>query len=244
MTNQPEDRVSLGEAAYRRLRDDIVTCRLAPGQRLTERQLSADTGFGISPLREALTRLDHDGLVRTLPRKGYQVTPMTPKSIDDLFVMWEIVGPELVRLGVRNASAEQIERAVEVFGRLDELRASNGPDAALAQVELSHEAFAVLAAATGNSQMINLFDRIASELSRVWVLVLESDADAAALDDAGDWAHRLLPERDADRAAETARRYIRAVHERVLRAITRWPSIMQSEVVPLHRPAPPGHLGD
>ena len=96
VTDAPAPRVSLNETAYRRLREDIIACRLAPGQRLTEKQLAADLGFSIAPLRDALTRLDHEGLIRTVPRKGYQVTPLTPKSIDDLFTLWQIVGPELI----------------------------------------------------------------------------------------------------------------------------------------------------
>ena len=51
MTDLSEPRVSLGEAAYRRLRGDIIACRLAPGQRITEKQLAADTGFAV-PLGE------------------------------------------------------------------------------------------------------------------------------------------------------------------------------------------------
>ena len=64
VTDLSEPRISLGEAAYRRLRGDIIACRLAPGQRLTEKQLAADTGFSLAPLRDALTRLDPEGLVR------------------------------------------------------------------------------------------------------------------------------------------------------------------------------------
>ncbi len=126
MTDPSEPRVSLGEAAYRRVRGDIISCRLAPGQRLTEKQLATDIGLGISPVRDALTRLSHEGLVLTLPRKGYQVAPLTPKSIDDLFVVWEIVGPELVRLGIRQATEEQIAAAKAGFKGLDRLAGEGG----------------------------------------------------------------------------------------------------------------------
>ncbi|HEY1454899.1 MAG TPA: GntR family transcriptional regulator, partial [Candidatus Dormibacteraeota bacterium] len=90
--------------AYRRLRADIASCRLAPGQRLTERGLAARTGLGVASIRDALTRLDHDGLVRTLPRKGYQVKPLTIKAVDDLFHFWAVIGPELVRRGIMGAA--------------------------------------------------------------------------------------------------------------------------------------------
>lgn len=63
------------------------------GTALHRARLALTTGLGVSSIREALTRLDHDGLVRTLPRKGYQVTPLTVKSVDDLFVLWGIIVP-------------------------------------------------------------------------------------------------------------------------------------------------------
>lgn len=72
VTDPAGPRVSLGEAAYRRIQGDIISCRLAPGQRVTEKQLAADLGLGISQVRDALTRLSHEGLVRTLSRKGFR----------------------------------------------------------------------------------------------------------------------------------------------------------------------------
>lgn len=136
--------VSLGEAAYRRVREEIITCRLAPGSRLTERRLASDTGFGVSPIRAALTRLTQEGLIRTLPRKGYQVAPLTPKSIDDLFVVWEMVGPELIRLGLRQIGREQLEAAKAAF---DELDGSNlgRAETAMRDIDVVNAAFEILA---------------------------------------------------------------------------------------------------
>src|SRR3954447_13325219 len=146
VTDVSEPRISLGEAAYRRLRGDIIACRLAPGQRLTEKQLAADTGFGLAPLRDALTRLDHEGLVRTLPHKGYQVTPLTPKSIDDLFVVWEINGPELIRLAIGRATDEQLASARAAFDELDRLASQDGDDeTALRDIEVVNATFGILA---------------------------------------------------------------------------------------------------
>ena len=49
------------------------------------------------------------------------------------------------------------------------------------------------------------------------------------------WVRTILTERDADKAATHARRYIKDVHQRVLQAVVRWPSVMTSEVSPLPR---------
>lgn len=230
MTEPSEPRISLGEAAYRRLRGDIIACRLAPGQRLTEKQLAADTGFGLAPLRDALTRLDHEGLVRTLPHKGYQVAPLTLKSIDDLFVVWEINGPELIRLAIQRATDEQLAGAQAAFDELDGLTPS-GAETAMRDIEVVNATFGILADATGNEYLITLFQRLSGEMGRIRALLLTSDPTARLAEPAEHWVRPLLAERDADKAAASARRHIEEIHRRVLDAVLRWPSVMTSEVV-------------
>lgn len=225
-----EPHVSLNEAAYRRLRDDIIACRLVPGQRLTEKRLAADLGFSVAPLRDALVRLDHEGLIRTIPRKGYQVTPLTPKSIDDLFVVWQIVGPEIIRLGISQASQEQIDAAHAAFDELDRLAQEEGAPSPMRDIEVVNGTFAILAEATGNTYLINLFQRLMGDMGRIRALLLTSNRTAAPSDPEEHWVRHILAERDPDEAAAHARRYIEDVHQRVLQAVVRWPSVMTSEV--------------
>lgn len=226
------ERIPLGESAYRQLRADIVSCRLAPGQRLTERGLAASTGFGMTPIREALTRLDHDGLVRTLPRKGYQVTPLTLKSVDDLFTLWRIVGPEIARLGVRDANVGQRDRAAAVVAETMNLRADgqgDGRDGTLRLVELAGELFEILAEATGNDYLVGIYRRIRNDMTRVWAIVI--DADAAMPDLAADRAWlELLERHDGNTAAADAEATIGAAHTRILQILSRWPSVAASEI--------------
>ena len=95
MTSDDSQTPSRADEAYVALRERIVDCLLAPGLRITERQLAADLGIGLTPVRQALTRLDSENLVRTLPRRGYQVTPLTLGSVNELFQVWRILGPAI-----------------------------------------------------------------------------------------------------------------------------------------------------
>ena len=226
----------LGEVAHRRIRTDILACRLAPGQRLTERGLAAELGMGISPIRDALTRLDHEGLVRTMPRKGYQVKPLTIMSVDKLFEFWTILGPELARRGVSAASAAQLEQAVACADELSQLREDEGDirEVALRGEELSSRLFHMLADFTGNEYLINAYNQTTSELSRVWTLVIDSQLLEAGrpLGPFDEWRDAAI-RRDAEAIAELTRRHIDQGHTRVLRTLARWPSVINSEVVPL-----------
>lgn len=231
MTDVDKPRTSLGEAAYHRLRTDIVSCRLAPGQRLSERQLAAATGFGISPLRAALTRLDQEGLVKTLPRSGYQVTPLTPKSIDNLLDVWGVVGPELIRRGLGGGTPQQLRRVAGAFGEIDRIRReAAAPAMAVRLVGLLDEAFAALAEATGNDYFTGLVRRLSGDLARTWVIVLTVDPSAVLIGDSGPWAE-LVPPEDLDAVAERARRDIAQFRERVHGLVSRWPSVLHSEIV-------------
>lgn len=234
MSQLRADPLPLAEAAYQRLRDDIIACRLKPGQRITERGQGKQTGFGVSPIRDALTRLDHEGLVRTIPRKGYQVTPLTLKSVDDLFTFWQIIGPEVVKRGVINASDEQLEQILQDFSQIESnLPAGQGAPELLEVVELGNELFTTLAEASENSYLAATYGRLSGELFRVWTLIADSElVTVGELIDVTDWPE-LIRRRDADRLAQCASEYIQACTDHVGRTLVRWPSVRTSEVVPL-----------
>ena len=132
------------------------------------------------------------------------MTPLTPKSIDDLFVVWQIVGPELIRLGVRQASDEQIAAARAAFDELDGLAPGHGPHSAVHDIDVVNGAFGILAEATGNTHLIGIYERLMGDMSRIRALRLTSTETAP--EPTGHWVRQILAERDPDRAADDARR--------------------------------------
>jgi DNA-binding GntR family transcriptional regulator len=234
VSEKTDDSLPLAELAYWRLRGDIISCRLQPGQHITERGLAKQTGLGVSPVRDALTRLDHDGLVRTIPRKGYQVAPLTLKIVDDLFTFWQIIGPEVVRQGVIAASDEQLEKIVR---RLNEMEIMDSPrinsHQLLRFVELGNDSFTTLAEASGNSYLASAYVRLSGELFRVWTLISDSDSiTSAQLMNVTDWSD-VIHRRDSESLAKGASEFIQACSDHVAKTLFRWPSVMMSEVVPL-----------
>ncbi|MGY4711518.1 GntR family transcriptional regulator [Mycolicibacterium sp. CBM1] len=228
--------LSLGEAAHQRIRADIVSCRLPPGQRLTERGLAAELGLGISPVRDALTRLDHEGLVRTIPRKGYQVKPMTIKSVDAMFDFWSIIGPEIARRGVAAASDAQINTAQKLVEAIQQVNDHDSahPDSTQEGVRLCDALFELLAVATDNEYFVDAHRRTASELARVWTIVIDSQLlDTGRTLGPFDEAGKSIARRDSEAVAGLISRYIVESHHRVIRTLARWPSVVTSEVRPL-----------
>lgn len=99
----PHQRVSLRDLAYETLRRQIIETELAPGLRLFERDIAADLQVSRIPLREALRRLETDGLVLVVPGKGALVAPFTPADVRDLFEVREVLEPLAARLAAERA---------------------------------------------------------------------------------------------------------------------------------------------
>jgi DNA-binding GntR family transcriptional regulator len=77
-------RKSLTSGAYDRLRRDVLSCELRPGQRLNINELCHVTGFNLSAVREAVSKLTADGLVVADEKRGFSVAPISVSELRDL----------------------------------------------------------------------------------------------------------------------------------------------------------------
>jgi DNA-binding GntR family transcriptional regulator len=75
------------ELAYVALREAIITCRFPPGKRLLEVELAQQLGISRSPVREALKRLGHEGLVSEIPHIGATVSVLGLDSLHELYLI-------------------------------------------------------------------------------------------------------------------------------------------------------------
>ena len=70
--------------AYARIRDDILFCRLLPGTKLNIAALAATLDVSLGAVREALSMLQSEALVVSEPQRGYTVSPVSPKELEDI----------------------------------------------------------------------------------------------------------------------------------------------------------------
>ncbi|WP_141660863.1 GntR family transcriptional regulator [Tsukamurella tyrosinosolvens] len=228
--------ISLGEAAYVTIRDAIITGRLAPGVRITERGLATDLNLSLTPVRSAMTRLDHEGLIQTIPRKGYQVTPLTVRSVNELFEYWGMFAGAMTAMGLERANEAQVDELVKAIERLAAVRAEPGDshDTALRVIDDSIAPFDVLAAIVGNTYLTAEYQRLRGEIGRVWIMVIESELLVAGrrIDDY-DAGIASIRKRDVDSFVAFLRGHIEQSHLRVLSSLTRFPSLLDAEIVPI-----------
>ena len=90
------------------LRQAIIEGRLAPGQRLTERQLTTMTGVSRTLIREALRQLESQGLISVIPNKGPVVRELTAAEGRDLYAIRAVLEGLAARLFVENADERMV----------------------------------------------------------------------------------------------------------------------------------------
>ncbi len=99
---------SLAEQAYCAIKKDILTCQLSPGSQVAQSQLVEHYEFGVTPIREALKRLEHENFVQSVPRYGYIIKPVTIRDIEDTYGLRLILETSTVRLAIQRAADGQL----------------------------------------------------------------------------------------------------------------------------------------
>ncbi|MEA3121240.1 MAG: hypothetical protein QOH33_786 [Paraburkholderia sp.] len=157
---------SRADRVYIQLRDDIFEMRLPPGKRITEATVAERFQVSRTPAREALQRLQSDGLMQGYVRGGWEVVPIDFKRFDDLYEMRELIETFALRkiYSAPDALASEVATVLDALTSIWEVppeqRILEGREVA-ALDEAFHQA---LVDATGNEELMsamrNVTDRI------------------------------------------------------------------------------------
>src|SRR5262245_56488697 len=108
MTNgfRNDDVASLTERAYQAISSAIANLEFKPGEALKQDHLARWLSISRTPVREALRRLEQDGIIQTVPGRGLVVTELTIKDVEDMLEMLQLMDAHAAYL-----AAQQIGRA-------------------------------------------------------------------------------------------------------------------------------------
>jgi DNA-binding GntR family transcriptional regulator len=194
----------------------ILTSELAPGEELREVALTESTGFGRSPVREALRRLVQEGFVEVRPRQGYRVSVITLASVQDLFEMRLVLEPVAVELAAQRAPQEELEALHELAHKTY----VHGDTRSCEQFLRDNREFHVrIAKATGNERLARALRGLLEEMQRLFFISLGNRDRASDMVHEHHGLHDALLARDAARAREIVIEQIEASRARVLEAL-------------------------
>jgi DNA-binding GntR family transcriptional regulator len=127
MTNRP-DTIPVRERAYGYLKDSILSGRLTPGERLTEEHLAKQLGISRTPIREALHKLESEGLIKALATRGFITADDSREEIEELFEIRAVLEGYALRVICERVTEPVLADLEDAVGRAEEALGRNALD--------------------------------------------------------------------------------------------------------------------
>ena len=203
------------ETAYAETRSRILRGMLAPGLAVNQEALAAELGLSITPLREALRRLEMEGLIRLEAHRTIVIAPLTRQELNEIYAVREELDPLAAGLAAASASRVQIEEIC----RLGRQQAARDP---VQQVEHHRAFYRAIYASCGNGALIKLLDQLWDRTDRYRLILIREELleipnsrqEHVAIADA-------IASRNGALAARLTRSYLVHSHKRVMNVVKR-----------------------
>jgi DNA-binding GntR family transcriptional regulator len=207
---------AMREHAYAEIKRRIISCEFRPGEALNEARVGALLGLSRTPVHQALHRLEVEGLVSILPRKGVLVSPL---SLNDVLDMIEVRASNealCVTLAAERAHESDLQGMREIVERSTDLIARRDIPGLMALDLKFHLA---LSAASRNRVLAELLRGLHEKQARFWFLSL---SDPKHLENV--YREHLtildaLERRDAAAAAHAVREHIDEFRKTIIRTL-------------------------
>lgn len=169
---------SLVELAVSRLRGEILSGALEPGERLVEEQLTRRFGISRAPVREALCLLAEQGLVDHLPRRGVRVTTLSERDYDELFAVRNALEQFAIQLLLDQSSGVlNVNPLADILDQLA-VAADSGDRLAASR---AHQAFHLALVALADSrQLVLTYEPVLMKLQLYMAANLRREAEMSS----------------------------------------------------------------
>jgi GntR family transcriptional regulator, carbon starvation induced regulator len=223
MDTRPGRSASAQHRAYESIREDLLAGDFEPGEKLRIDDVSDRYGVGLSPMREALSRLSESGLIVALPQRGYRVASISGGEYADLVDMRLRLEPDALRDSIANGDIDWEARVAAGYQRLASVQRNmkNGSaDGIRSWAQEDRHFHAALISNCASPWMLNFCRTVHEQTARYHrTRILEGIAPAKNTED----EHRALMlaalDRDGERAASLLIDHIRSVAKRIRAAL-------------------------
>jgi DNA-binding GntR family transcriptional regulator len=216
MRIEPVRQLPLPETIQRQIKAAIVTGEFVPGQMLRQEELAQRLGASRAPLREALSRLEAEGLVVLLPRRGYAVMSLDRDEIAELFDLRIVLEERLARLAVERRSAEDVERLRAISGAMSALSPQTNPDIVALWYDQNTEFHAALVEPANLRHFTRLYNTVRENLEPYIRVEMQLTGGFEQAQDEHDQIVAAFAARDADTLGRLISEHASHTKERLL----------------------------
>lgn len=211
-----DDFLPLRDVVFNTLRQAILTGELKPGERLMEIHLANKLGVSRTPIREAIRKLELEGLVTMIPRRGAEVAQITEKSMNDVLEVRMALDALCVELACDRITEEGIEalrHACEAFEQ--SVKTKDSRKIAQADVAL-HD---IIVKATGNQRLVQLVNNLGEQMYRYRFEYIKDSSQHETLIEEHRIIYQSIVAKDKETAAAAARTHIDNQRKSIIRQI-------------------------
>lgn len=195
----------LRDVVFNTLRQAILTGELKPGERLMEIHLANRLGVSRTPIREAIRKLELEGLVTMIPRRGAEVAEITEKSLQDVLEVRRALDALSVELAcdrISEAELEQLEIACKTFE--EAIAGKDLKKIAHADVSL-HD---IIVKATGNARLVQMVNNLSEQMYRYRFEYIKDESNHQRLIEEHRIIYESLKQKEKEVASQTAKLHI------------------------------------
>jgi len=174
---------SAAERAYRHIKAGIVSRRYPPSRLLSEGQLADEVGVSRTPIREALLRLQSEGLLELLPKRGALVLPVTADEARDVIETRQIVELFAIRRAILDSSESaevESELLATLDGHIEAMRTAAANRDTAGYVRADYDFHATIVAAAGNKILQTLYQSLRERQLRMGTVNLLDESGSSA----------------------------------------------------------------
>jgi DNA-binding GntR family transcriptional regulator len=187
----------LRELVFDALREAIIQGRLKPGERLMEIQLAEELGVSRTPVREAIRKLELEGFLVMIPRKGAYVAGISVKDIVNIFEVRAALESLAAGLAAERITEEELEQLERALVYISEASANNL--SAVVQTDISfHE---LIYKASRNQRLVQIVTHLQEQIQRFRTASLAQPGRTRTVIE----EHRKIVEAISERNVELAR---------------------------------------
>lgn len=207
----------LRDVVFNTLREAILKGDFAPGERLMEKQLAERLGVSRTPIREAIRKLELEGLVIMIPRKGAEVASITGKDISDVLEVRATLEALAVKLACKKMSDQDLE---ELSAVNEEFKKAADQMNVKKVIEKDVEFHDVIFDASDNDKLIAIINNLREQIYRYRVEYIYKMKDYSELVKEHDEIVKAIRERKGKEASALALKHIENQEKSVLEFMT------------------------
>ena len=211
--NELQARKSLGQLVFENLKQAIVRGEIIPGTRLVESQIAEGQGISRTPVREAIHKLEREGLIERQPRGGFTVLGLSRNDIVETFGIRSVLEGYAARLAANNHQPDELE---PLEAKIDEFQKCLDREQVGALARINTEFHDILYALSKSSRLISMINGLRDQIYRYRLIILK-EPQRAQMSNA-DHIRMLhhIRERSADEVERLVRNHIIRGQEIVL----------------------------